>query len=125
MNRRSALGYRMVTATALGAAALGVALPLLPTTPFLLLAAWSASRHSPELEAKLLTHPQFGPHLHAWRDQRALSRRAKSMALAMLAVSLLVTLALSAGILVKGMVSALLIGVAVYLATRPEPNGTD
>ena len=125
MTSISAAGYRVVTATALAAAALGVALPLVPTTPFLLLAAWSASRHSPELEAKLLAHPRVGPHLHAWRNERALSLRAKRLALAALAVSLVVTLTLSVGVLVKVLVCTLLVSVGAYLATRPEPRPRD
>lgn len=115
------LGYRLVTATALGAAALGVVLPLLPTTPFLLVAAWSASRHSPELERRLLSHPRFGPHLLAWRRERALSRHARLAALAALTVSLVVTLTMTIPLLVKVPVVLLLVVVGGYLAARPEP----
>jgi len=122
MSARSTLGYRLVTTVALAAAAAGVALPLLPTAPFLLLAAWSASHHSPELEARLLANPRVGPHIRAWREERALSRRAKHSALIALAVSYLITWFAVPLLAVKVGVGVLLAAVAVFLATRPAPT---
>jgi len=116
------LGYRVVTTVALAAAAAGVALPVLPTVPFLLLAAWSASHHSPELEARLLANPRVGPHIRAWREERALSRRAQRNALIALAVSCLVTWFAVPLLAVKIGVGVILATVAVFLATRPAPR---
>jgi uncharacterized protein len=116
------LGYQTITAAALGTAALGAVLPVLPTTPFLLIAAWSAARHSPQLEARLLAHPRFGRHLLAWREERAISRRAKRAALMALALSLLVTLVVVDFWQVQIAVAGIVTAVAVYLATRPEPR---
>jgi uncharacterized protein len=116
--------YRLLTATALALAAAGLLLPLLPTTPFVLVAAWSASRHSPALEAKLLAHPSFGPPLRAWRADGALSRRSKCTALVALAVSFVITfMVVDSGIL-KAVAGAVLAVVGSYLATRPEPAAT-
>ena len=100
---RGKLGYRLLTVVALGAAAVGVALPLLPTAPFLLLAAWSASHHSPQLEARLLENPRVGPHIRAWREQRALSRRARRAALTAMAISFVIALLTLDGLLVKAL----------------------
>jgi len=122
MSGRSTLGYRLVTTVALAAAAAGVALPLLPTAPFLLLAAWSASHHSPELEARLLANPRVGPHIRAWREERALSRRAKRNALVALAVSFLITWLAVPLLAVKLGVGVILLAVAAFLATRPVPT---
>ena len=73
-------------ALALAAGIVGIFLPLLPTTPFVLLAAYCFSRSSPRLEAWLLRHPRFGPMVRAWRARRAIPLRAKQLAWTMMAL---------------------------------------
>lgn len=58
----------------------GIFVPLLPTTDFMLLALPCFARSSPRLEAWLLNHPRFGPGLRAWRMTGAVPRRAKAAA---------------------------------------------
>ncbi len=122
MNGWRKLGFRIITGIALTAAAVGVALPGIPTVPFLLLAAWSASHHSPQLEARLLANPRVGPHIRAWREERALSRRAKRAALVTLAVSGTVSLLLLDALPLRLAILAVLAGAAVFLLRRPEPS---
>jgi hypothetical protein len=62
-------------------------LPLLPTTPFVLLAAFCFSRASQRYEQWLLTHPRFGPMVRDWRDHHAVPLAAKRLAWAMMTVS--------------------------------------
>ncbi len=66
---------------ALGLGLIGVALPIMPTVPFLLLAAFCFARSHPEWARRLYDHPTYGPGLRDWRDRRAISRRAKVSAI--------------------------------------------
>ena len=62
-------------------------MPLLPTTVFLIIAAWAFAKADPRWHAWLLDHPRFGPLLACWEKHRALPRRAKIAALVALAFS--------------------------------------
>lgn len=71
---------------------LGVFLPLLPTTPFILLAAWCFSRSSPRFHHWLLHRSWFGPYLRHWQQHRAMPPGAKSRAIAVIIVTFAVSL---------------------------------
>ncbi|HEY0821220.1 MAG TPA: YbaN family protein [Rhizobacter sp.] len=66
---------------------IGIFLPVLPTAPFVLLAAFCFSRGSERMESWLLNHPRFGPMVVAWRRNRSVPLRAKQLATVMMAVS--------------------------------------
>ena len=100
---------------------IGAFLPVMPTTIFLIIAAWCFARSSPELEAWLLAHPLFGATLRNWRERGAISKRAKLMACGMIAVSYCIYL----GFRHPSPLAAVLVGLAmaapaVYVATRPH-----
>lgn len=66
---------------AVGLAAVGAFLPIMPTVPFLLVAVFCFARSNPAWEKKILEHPHWGPQVLDWRERRAINRRAKIMAL--------------------------------------------
>jgi len=67
-----------------GLAALGIALPLLPTTPLLLLAAWCFANSSEKCHRWLLEHRVFGGIIRNWQENRCIPLRAKAIAVAMI-----------------------------------------
>ena len=73
--------YKGLGFLAVGLGAIGAALPIMPTVPFLLLAVYFFARSSPELEQKILDHPHWGPQVKDWRERRAISRSSKTMAI--------------------------------------------
>ena len=79
-----------------GLAVLGSVLPLLPTTPFLLLASWCFYRGSPRIHAWLHRSPVFGPLLDDWHHYHALRGGMKRRALAMVAAVVMASLVLNA-----------------------------
>ena len=64
--------------------AVGAVLPLLPTTPFVLLAAGCFARSSPRMHAWLLRSELFGPVLRNWEQNRCMPRRARRVSLLMM-----------------------------------------
>ena len=107
-------------ATALGIA--GVFLPLLPATPFLLVAVWAASRGSERLHDWIYGQPVFARLLHDWQQQGAVAVSAKLLASAMMLASLLFLLwsGYHWGLL-AGM-SLMFICLGTFLWTRPNPR---
>jgi uncharacterized protein len=103
-------------------AVLGVVLPGLPTTPFVLLAAWAAARGSRRLNDWLLAHHIFGPTIRNWITERAVTRKAKRAATAtMLAcTAILVFTAPHWGIAAAG--CSVMAAVGTWLWRRPEPR---
>jgi uncharacterized membrane protein YbaN (DUF454 family) len=76
--RRVALFLLGLLSLAAGTA--GIVLPLVPTVPFVLLAAFCFANSSPRLEHWLVEHRRFGPHIRSWREARSISRAGKRAA---------------------------------------------
>lgn len=73
----------------LGLGILGLFLPLLPTTPFLLLTAALYFRGSPKLYQRLLDHPRVGPYIRNYREHKAIPLKAKILSIALMWVMML------------------------------------
>jgi uncharacterized membrane protein YbaN (DUF454 family) len=112
------LAYRLLGFGSVALGLLGLFLPLLPTVPFMLLAAFCFARSNPALEARILADPRFGPHIRAWRTHGSISRRGKTAALVAFWASAAIGLAM-----LRWPYSAIPAGVAVlgsaFILTRP------
>ena len=107
--------------SALALGALGTVLPLLPTTPFVLLAAFAFARSSQRLHDWLLAHRVFGSLIHDWRAHGAIGRRAKILGLISIAAVLLLSVAMNTPPWILGIQVVVLGLSATFIASRPSP----
>jgi uncharacterized membrane protein YbaN (DUF454 family) len=99
---------------------LGAFLPLLPTVPFMLLAAFFFARSSERLHAWLLGHPVFGRAIVEWHERGAINPRAKRYATVSIALVFVLSIVLALKpviLLVQGLV---LLAVLIFIWTRPN-----
>jgi len=104
----------------LGVGVVGLFLPLLPGTAFLILSAACFTRSSPTFENWLLEHPRFGPPIRQWRKTGSIPRQIKAFACLSLVVSWFILLASDAPYVAKAACLVAFCAVAVYIVTRPE-----
>jgi uncharacterized protein len=104
-----------------GLGAVGVIMPLFPTTPFLLVAVWAFSKSSPEMAERIRNHRIAGPYVRDWQDEGVIPLGAKLAALAMMAATL-AYLALVAKVPNWGLASAgsVMLAAAIFILTRPS-----
>ena len=115
-------GYLVLAYLALALAIAGVFLPLLPTTPFLLVAVWAASRGSPRVHDWIYDQPRFAKLINDWHEQGAVPVSAKWLATLMMVGSLLTLILTGAHwMLLLGM-SVFFLCIGGFLWTRPNPQ---
>lgn len=114
--------YVLLAYVSLGVGMVGLVVPGLPTTEFILLAAWAAAHGSPRLSAWLENHRVFGPMLANWRNGKAISRSAKIAAsLSMLLGLLLMLFTLPHGYWLYALVLGMALG-NLWIWSRPDKS---
>ncbi|MBT8092049.1 MAG: YbaN family protein [Gammaproteobacteria bacterium] len=121
LTRVARLAWLVVGITSLALGALGIALPLLPTTPFILVAAIAFARSSKRLHYWLINHDVFGTLIDNWQRHGAISRQAKIVSILSMAVLPLISLAMAAPVAVI-VLQIIVLGVAaLFVLSRPAP----
>lgn len=111
----------MLGALALGLGAIGVVLPILPTTPFILLAAFSFAKSSERWHRWLINHDLFGPLIKDWQAHGAINSRAKIAGVLSMAAVLALSLVLKVSTLVLAIQATVLTAAAAFVLSRPSP----
>lgn len=121
LTRAARLAWLVVGLLSLLLGALGVVLPLLPTTPFLLVAAVAFARSSNRLHDWLVNHDVFGSLIDNWRRHGAISRRAKLASVASMVALLAISLAMAVPAAVMVLQLVVLSAAALFVLSRPAP----
>lgn len=99
---------------------LGVFLPVLPATPFILLAAACYARASERFHQRLLAHPNFGPVIRDWEEYGAVSMRTKKVAISLMSLSICVSIwVVREHLWLQIMLATIAVTVGIWLWRRP------
>ncbi len=109
-----------LASVALGA--IGLVLPLLPTTPFLLVAAFAFARSSTRLNNWLREHRSFGPLIENWHRDGSIDRKVKRTAIVVILITPVITWLLRAPFWIIACQVVVLSAAAIFILTRPLPR---
>ena len=111
----------LIGLTSLILGGIGVFVPLLPTTPFILVSAIAFANSSERLHQWLLDHDIFGPLISNWRAHGAISRRTRIVSVLSMIAIVLISVLLAAPTYVIVTQAAVLSTSAIFILTRPLP----
>jgi hypothetical protein len=110
-----------------GLGMIGVVVPGMPTTVFLIIAVWAFSKSSVRFQRWLWEHQTFGPSIRAWHEHRVIPKKAKIMASLMMAASFIyVTFFVAESWVLPAVLAAVLVPSAAFIlsqaSTTPNPS---
>ena len=109
---------------ATGLGVIGAFLPVMPTTPFLIVAVWAFSRSSPRLKNWLYHHPQYGTTIRNWFEHGAVGMRVKIFAIITMSMSIPIVYVLTNSLLIVSVQTGVLVLVGAFLMSRPSTGGS-
>ncbi len=104
----------------LGLGILGAFLPVMPTTIFLILAAWAFTESCPTLKDWIFNHPRYGKGVRLWFEHRVIPLNIKRLAIGLMAVSYGITAWIISSLWVVLAIGAGLLAVSLFIVTRRE-----
>jgi uncharacterized membrane protein YbaN (DUF454 family) len=122
VNTRTRYFWLLTGLTAFAIGAVGVVLPLLPTTPFLLIAAFAFARSSTRLNRWLREHPLFGSLISNWHRDGSIDRKTKRIAILVIVVTPAITWLLGVPLWMIACQVVFLGAAAIFILTRPLPR---
>ena len=121
MNVNARFIWLLVGLTAVAIGAVGVVLPLVPTTPFLLVAAFAFARSSERMNSWLREHQVFGPLINNWHRDGSIDRNTKRTAIIVIVATPVITWLLDVPPWVVACQIVVLSAAAIFILTRPSP----
>lgn len=103
-----------------GLGIIGAVLPVMPTTVFLILAAFFFTKGSPRIRHWLISHPTLGPPIQNWEDTGSIAPRVKLLALSMMGFTLGAAIVFAAPIMILVIQALCMSAAALYILTRPN-----
>ena len=105
----------------IGLGFIGIIIPGIPTTPFLLLSAWFFSKSSSFLENWLINHKLFGPLIRDWNKHKSISRKSKIVAVIIIIPTFAFSIYSSLNMIIDILLGITCISLCAFLISRPEP----
>lgn len=103
-----------------GLGVIGAFLPVMPTTPFLLVALWAFGKSSPRLQQWLFDHPRFGKSLRDWHQHGAIRKDIKLLAIGAMFVSVAIVYWVTGSVITISIHASIVTLVAMFILSRPS-----